>query len=200
MIFEMGQWVLTEDGIGQVLNKVDWYVEEFVELRPYDDFNLGDLYKTFVKVKLYCDFKGKPKKKFKTEYYHGYACENLSKSDIKKLEKSIKKNSSRYEQFLKYEYSENLYSLVELTYDIEIDLFDGLSKVLNDFLREHQSGFTFHELKIKIEAADLGIDMLSFIREGYVSSRGKGITIVLFNSEYQSKNKQRVFQFAKLVK
>lgn len=194
----IGDWVLTEDGIGQVLYIRDFYVEEFVEIMPFEDeLKKGGLYKTFVGVKLFCNFNGKVKKIFKVDFYHSYSCEKLSKTDSKLLKKSLEENKALYEKYKRYTPKRDVFSYVELSYLIEENKEKVIFEIRN-LIKDLSLPFTFKELKKEFEKSTIKLNLNNYLKHGVNASAQSKITFVLYNSSYKVYKKERLFDYLKI--
>lgn len=61
-MFEIGQWVSCEEGIGQVLYVRNQYAEEFYSEAVDKNLKKGEVLKQFLVIKIFLNHKGKPKK------------------------------------------------------------------------------------------------------------------------------------------
>lgn len=98
-IFEIGEWVRTEDGIGQVLYNREVYFQEFHQYTRQG--KKGEFIKMLYICKILCGFDGKIKNRFKINTY--ISISSIYEKEKKYIEQIRLKQHEKYVKYILYE-------------------------------------------------------------------------------------------------
>jgi len=197
-LFDIGTWVSTEDGIGQVLYNRSIYFEEFDQATSNYKFKKGTFHRTIYICKILSDFKGIVKKRFKIELYTSIS---KLKSPEKKLIKNIKSNSQEeYKKYLLYEPKEDLTRQVFLEYNIKKDELGLVNTEIDRINKLLQRTFSFKEFKKEGDNSNLPFKISEFIKNNEKIDRSKCVTIRLDSDLYKVKGKEALFSHIRVIK
>ena len=198
--FELGEWVKTEDGYGQILYIRNFYVEPFVELASYQEKDINGIYKTMYGVKMFCNFEGKIKKKNLLNFYI-----NINKLDGAKDNKTyklaIKNNTEEYRVYKSSDEKDKSESCLEIAYIVESKDRDKIKTLVETICDDLNYSFTFKEFSKEFNKYKTGIKLENFIKYGYGYSikQENKISFIFFSTNYKTVGKERVFDFVKAL-
>jgi len=190
-LFDIGAWVATEDGLGQVLSNRNLHFEEFDRAHRDPLYKKGAFKRSIYICKILADFEGKIKKRFKIEMYTSI---NKLKQNEKKLINKIKSDfKDEYKKYLLYEPKEALTRQVFLEYNISVNQLDLVKKEVNKIYGRLPNNFTFNELKKEAHSSELPIKLSDFLKHDEKKDRKKCITIRLDSANYKTIGREALF-------
>ncbi|WP_440904446.1 hypothetical protein ACMZOO_16805 [Catenovulum sp. SX2] len=96
--FELNDWLVTEDGVCQVLGSQKYVVEPFFQ-KEYPSYGLGDEFENKLVCKILCGFDGKPRKSRYINHYSSKWCEPLGGKYLILRDKVQSKYPEQYKKF-----------------------------------------------------------------------------------------------------
>lgn len=197
-LFDIGEWVATEDGFGQILFNRNLYFEEFAKANGNHKFKHGTFHQTVYLCKILCDFDGSIKKRIKLELY-------TSVSKLKVNEKTLvnkikRENPVGYKKYLLSEPKENVTRQVFLEYNIDDDELEVVNQEISKILSNLPRTFTFKEFKKEGNNSNLPFNISEFIKHNEKTDRSKCVTIRFDSQLYRTKGKESLFDNIRVIK
>ncbi len=190
--FELGQWVTTEDGYGQLMYIRPFYVEEYETDRK--ERNNGEFIRYIFICKILCDFNGKIKNRNRIDTYT-----SISKLDKEgaAFVKEIKNNQP--DEYAKY-----------IVYDDKVDIcwqmfrdyqvvnksslnIEEVERKLADIEINLLPAFTFKEFVAECAKQNFPIDLKMLVPYGYAAKKEERITLRFDSYLYKVKGKEVIF-------
>lgn len=190
--FELGQWVSTEDGYGQVMYVRPFYVEDYDTDRK--DSKNGEFKRYIFVCKTLCDFKGKVKKNNRIKIYT-----SISKIDKEGLVfvKDIKaKQPDEYGKYIVHDDKVDICRQVFLDYQVVNKSALNAKEVeqkLADIEANLLPAFTFKEFIAECAKQNFPIDLTRLVPYGYSAKKEERVTLRFDSFLYKVKGKEAVF-------
>lgn len=195
-IFEIGSWVATEDGYGQVLYNRKCYYEEFTI--DSSDKKKGDFERVIYICKILCGFEGKIKSRFLINMYT--SVQELSKKEEKLVQKIKAENPEGYRNYITEEGKEVLMRQVFLTYKVDDNLVDEVLEKINTINRKLRPSFTFKEFAKEFKKNDMPFSYQDFYKKGQSYNRSEVVSLRFDSFLYATKKKESVFNNVVAIK
>jgi hypothetical protein len=190
-LFDIGEWVSTEDGLGQVIYNRPIHVEKFNKQKGKD--KVGTHLRNLYICKVLCDFEGKPKRSFKTNIYS--SIDRLNPNDLELIEQVKKISPDLYEKYLLSENKTLLQHQCFVSFglfNIEKDLLQAKFVNIKDKLANE---FTFKEFEKVFNNENMSFDILEYIQYGYTKPQGSTELKIRFDADlYKVRDKEFVFK------
>jgi hypothetical protein len=193
--FELGQWVTTEDGYGQVMYIRPFYVEDYETNR--DERKNGEFMRYIFICKILCDFKGKIRNKINI-----YT--SMSKLDKEGAEfvKDIKKNQpAEYAKYIVHDDKVDVCRQVFLDYKVVNKSSLNMEEVqqkLTEIEMNLYPAFTFKEFVAECGRQNFPIDLKMLVPYGYSVKKEERITLRFDSYLYKVKGKEAIFHSVRL--
>ena len=201
-IFEIGSWVKTEDGIGQILYNRESYVEPFHH-DLYDpkrhglesEVKVGDFERMYYVCKIFIDEDMRIKKRFKIDMYI-YAS-LVDEKEMRLIEKFKETENKKYREFILYDDKKTLTQQKFLEYCA--DGFDEVevAEKIKEILKELDGEFTYKEFRRLFNKKSMPFSLDDYVRSGFTleSSCQKRRMKLRFDSLlYKRKGKETIFR------
>lgn len=187
-IFEIGKWVATEDGYGQVLKNIPVYIEDYeVDIT----LNKGELKRNLYLCKIICDFNGKPKKR---NLINVYSSIDIIDKQGKGLVKKIKDNfKAVYEDYILFESKTPLIRQFFLSYEINSNNSDLIINLFENLRTNLPTHFTFKEFSKEFNKNDFPFKLNNFISYKESQEKNSNLTIRFDSLDYRVFNKEAIF-------
>ena len=140
--FSIGDWIVTENGIGQVIGSQAYAVQEFFK-DDYPTLNCGDIFDNIVVYKILCDFDGKPRKTKFFTYISSQFCDPIDANNLKIKDRVKASYSDAYETFLKRKPKRHVESSIDLTFRVIPKYKEGVIVQIQDILDTMPKPFDF---------------------------------------------------------
>ena len=194
--YEIGQWIGSTEGLGQVLfireDYVEKYSSEYFEGKKVGE-DLGDI----LVYKQLCDFTGKLRKKDLINWAPARYCEPIS-DQYRKMVEAIKSNSpEEYRRYLVYDSRLVTTVTTEISFRVPPDAISSVEKVINEINKTIKKPFTLKEFLATASEMELPLDF-SQVKK-YVPGSGQNFTVNLSCPLYKTINKQRISARVKVV-
>ncbi|PDS23083.1 hypothetical protein [Flavobacterium branchiophilum] len=189
--FEIGQWVMTGNGYGQILYIRPYFVED------YENYRKGRKNGEFVRFiyicKILCGLDGKLKKT--KRIIIDTSISTIDKKGMKFLEEIKHNQKDEYLKYIVYDEKNNLVRQLFLNYNLDTLDFD-IDLIENQFyelVNNLESSFTYKEFAKQFKEFDFPFKLENLI--GYGCSHGeKGSIMLRFDSQlYKTKEKEAIF-------
>jgi len=195
LTFELGQWVTTEDGYGQIIYIRPLYVENYVTDRK--NRKNGEFIRRIFICKILCDFKGKIKIKINI-----YASASKIDKEGAEFVKNIKINQTdEYQKYLVFDDKVDICRQIFLEYKVSDKSSlktDDLKQKLSDINKKLYPAFTFNEFVLECNMQNFPIKVEDFIPYGQTIKNDEKITLRLDSYLYKVRGKESVFQHVNL--
>lgn len=188
-IFEIGCWVSTEDGYGQILFNRQLYIEEFTLAN--ESRKKGELERVMYICKVFCSFEGEVKSRFLVKNYT--SVRELNKNEEKLIQKIKSENPEGYNNYITEEGKEILMRQVFLTYKVNENQVDEVIKKIKIINRKLKPSFTFKEFAKEFKNLDLPISYQDFYKKGQSYNRSEVISLRFDSFLYATKKKESIF-------
>ncbi len=195
-IFEIGSWVSTEDGYGQVLFNRQLYIEEFTLATKSG--KKGELERVMYICKVLCGFEGKIKSRFLVKNYT--SVQELSKKEEKLVQKIKAENPEGYKNYITEEGKEVLMRQVFLTYKVDDNQVDEVLEKINTINRQLKPSFTFKEFAKEFKKNDMPFSYQDFHKKGQSYNRSEVVSLRFDSFLYATKKKESVFNNVVAIK
>ncbi len=189
-IFELGQWVGTEDGYGQILDIRPLYVENYETDRR--ERKNGEFIRNIFICKILCDFNGKVKTKIRVYT----SINNLSKEGAALVKAIKQKQPSDYLNYIIFDDKIDVCRQIFLDYKLPTKsdvIVEELKQKISHIEKGLLPAFTFKEFLEKCRENQFLVDVEKFIPYGYTIKEEEKITIRLDSYRYKVKGKESVF-------
>ena len=147
--FEIGDWIVTSEGISQVLGTEKYIVEEFFK-NDFPELGIGDVFDNKVVYKIFCDFEGKPRKTKFIAHYSSEWCEPISDKYNELKEQVIKAHPDVYEKFIKRKIEKPIIANLEFSIRVEPKRKEEIIENINNFLANLDKKYAFEYLQNQI--------------------------------------------------
>jgi hypothetical protein len=197
LAFELGQWVSTEDGYGQIMYIRPLYVENYETYRQ--ERKNGEFIRYIFICKILCDFKGKIKNQKRISTYT-----SISKIDKEgaAFVKEIKTNQpDEYRKYILFDDKVDLCGQLFLSYKLsnKQDLnMDDLKQKMSAINKNLYPAFTFNEFVKECNEQAFPVKVDDFRPYGSSVKKEEQVTIRLDSYLYKTKGKEAVFHKAYL--
>jgi hypothetical protein len=190
--FELGQWVSTEDGYGQVMYIRPFYVEDYETDRK--ERRNGEFERYIYVCKILCDFNGKIKIKNRINIYT-----SISKIDKEgaAFVKDIKTNQpDEYAKYIVHDDKVDICRQMFLQYQAvnksTLNIEDVEQK-LADIETALYPAFTFKEFVAECNKQNFPIDLKMLVPHGYSAKKEESITLRFDSRLYKVKGNEAIF-------
>ena len=195
-LYDIGEWIATEDGYGQILYNRNLYYEEFDKAN--NECKPGEFNRSVYICKILSDFEGNPKTRIKLDLYTSI---NKLKRKEKMLINQIKSNNpSDYKKYLLNEPKENVTRQVFLEYHIKESELQIVKEEINNICSCLSRTFTFKEFKKEGKKSKLPFQISDFIKNEEKKDRSKCITLRFDSQLYRTKGKETLFDSIRVIK
>jgi hypothetical protein len=190
--FELGQWVTTEDGYGQVMYVRPFYVEDYETTRK--ERKNGEFIRYIFICKILCDFKGKIRKNNRINIYT-----SMSKLDKEGavFVKDIKTNQpDEYAKYIVHDDKVDICRQMFLDYQVVNKASLNIEEVeqkLADIETNLFPAFTFKEFAAECAQQNFPIDLKMLVPYGYSTKNEQRITLRFDSYLYKVKGKEAIF-------
>jgi len=147
--FEIGEWIVTDDGVCQVLGSQKYYIEPFFA-KDFESLKVGDAFENIVVYKIFCDFEGNLRKTKFINWHSSKLCDSISDQYLKIKNKAKKENPEKYKKFLERELNKPVISRVEFSVRVEPDKRDEIIKQMQLLLDSLAVPFDFNTFENSI--------------------------------------------------
>lgn len=195
-LFDIGQWVATEDGFGQVIYNRNLFYEEFS--LAVQDVKIGSFNRTVYICKILSDFDGRVKKRLKLDLYT--SINSLNKKEVKIINRIKSDFPEKYNQYVLFEPTSNLTRQIFLEYKVEDKEIAKIHADIEGISKDLPRSFTFKELKKASKASALPFAISDFIKHNETKNREECITIRLDSERYKMKRKEAIFRGIVLIR
>lgn len=195
-IFEIGTWVATEDGYGQVLFNRKLYIEEFT--LAFNKGKIGDFERTIYLCKILCGFNGKIKSRFSIKVYT--SIQELNEKEENLVQKIKVDNPEGYKNYITEEGKELLTGQVFLTYKIDDNQVEEVLEKISTINRKLKPFFTFKEFAKEFKKNDMPFSYKDFYKYGYSYNRSEVISLRFDSLLYATKKKESIFNNVVAIK
>lgn len=155
--FKQGDWIVNEDGICQVYDSIDYYVEEFCK-HEFDNLKVGDAFQNKVVYKIFCHFDRTPRKTKFFNFISSRYCEALEGKYLKTFESCKADHPDQYEKFLTRKPAKPLTARVEFSLRFEPDIQEMVIKKMNDLFKAIPKPFNYEEFD-KYFRENVGVEL-----------------------------------------
>ena len=197
-LFDIGEWVATKDGFGQIVFNRNLYFEEFEKASGNHKFKQGTFYQTVYVCKILSDFDGSVKKRIKLELYTSVS--KLNTKEKKLINKIKKENPVDYKKYLLSEPKENVTRQVFLEYNINDNELELVKQEISKIWSNLPRTFTFKEFKKEGNKSNLPFKISEFIKHNEKTDRSKCVTIRFDSQLYRTKGKESLFDNIRVIK
>lgn len=190
--FELGQWVSTEDGYGQVMYIRPFYVEDYETSRK--ERKNGEFKRYTFICKILCDFNGKIRINKRVNIYT-----SISKIDKEgaAFVKGIKTNQyAEYAKYIVHDDKVDICGQMFLDYQVvnKANLnIDEVEKKLADIEASLLPAFTFKEFAAECAKQNFPIDLKMLVPYGYAAKKEERIMLRFDSYLYKVKGKEAIF-------
>lgn len=195
-IFEIGSWVSTEDGYGQVLFNRKLYIEEFT--LAFNKGKIGDFERALYLCKVFCGFDGKIKSRFPINVYT--SIQELNKKEEKLVQRIKAENPERYNNYIMEEGKELLTGQVFLTYKIDDNQVEEVLEKISIINRKLKPFFTFKEFAKEFKKNDMPFSYQDFYKKGQSYNRSEVVSLRFDSFLYATKKKESIFNNVVAIK
>jgi hypothetical protein len=193
--FELGQWVSTEDGYGQVMYVRPFYVEDYETKR--NERKNGEFIRYIFICKILCDFKGKIKNKIGI-----YTSINKLDKEGTGIVKDIKTDQPvEYAKYIVHDDKEDICRQVFLDYQVVNKSSMNLEEVeekLADIEKNLYPAFTFKEFVAECTKQKFPIDLKMLVPYGNSAKKEERVTLRLDSYLYKVKGKEAIFHAVRM--
>lgn len=191
-------WIVTEEGIGQVISMYDRYVEKFSPSFLNSEKRLGEFDFKVCKYKLFMNFDGKIRKRSAIFTTNINYCEELSEKYQKLRDEVLEHNREAFEKFLNLKVNIPLTVNFELFFrnesGINLDVMKGDIKEISASLSKP---FGFEEFLRFVDNKGLEIDLDKANKNPNLTA--PDFYIRLHNENYATRNKTLLFKKVELI-
>ncbi len=195
-IYDIGCWVSTEDGYGQILYNRPLYIEEFT-LASKDSI-IGEFDKIIYICKVFCGFEGKIKSRFLIKSYT--SVQDMSKKDEKIVQKIKAENPEEYKNYITEEGKEFLLRQVFLTFKVDNNQVNEVIEKISNVNRQLKPSFTFKEFAKEFAKNDMPFSYQEFYKKGQVYNMSEVVTLRFDSILYATKKKESIFNNVVAIK
>jgi hypothetical protein len=194
----IADWIVTEDGIGQVLSYHNCYVEKYSPSFLRGEKKIGVLDHVICQYKLFMDFEGKIRKRNAILTSNANYCEKLSDKYQKLLNEVIEQNSEAYKKFQSYKAKNSQKINFELFFHNErgVDL-DSMKESVKGINASLNKPFVFDDFIKLVDNQGLAIDFAKANKNPNLNI--PDYYIRLHNENYGSKDKKLLFNKVELI-
>ncbi|MEH0152859.1 hypothetical protein V6R21_01870 [Limibacter armeniacum] len=188
-LFEIGEWVGTEDGIGQVIFNRMIYAEGF-ELEK-DRYKKGEVIGHVYICKVFCSFELQVKKRILIRAYT--SIDKLSKNELKSLDKVKQVNYDSYMNYIHFDQKENIKRQVILTYPASANDRVEIKDKIKSINTRLQPCFSYKEFVKEFSKEKFSFSINDFYHKGEMYDRDNVISIRFDSNFYKVKGKEAIF-------
>ncbi|HEY0652689.1 MAG TPA: hypothetical protein VGD65_06155 [Chryseosolibacter sp.] len=190
--FELGQWVTTEDGYGQVMYIRSFYIEDY-ETQRRERRNGAFIRYIFI-CKILCDFNGKIRKNKRINIYTSIS--KLDKDGAAYV-KGIKLDQpGEYAKYIVHDDKVDICRQLFLDYQVVNKSSLNIEEVgakLAEIELNLLPAFTFKEFVDECRKQNFPIDLKLLVPYGYSAKKEERITLRLDSYLYKVKGKEAIF-------
>lgn len=193
--FEIGQWVITEDGYAQIMYIRPFFVEDYENNRQ--GRKNGEFIRYVYVCKILCGFDGKIRKAKRINIYT-----SINPIDEKGLFHSNFIKENHKDEYLKYLFYEDKISLSkQLFLNFRLDMLDFNKEIVDAQIKEINyklyPAFTYKEFAIELKKYNLPFKVENLIEYG--GDNKKSLMLRLDSSLYKVKDKETIFNNVSLI-
>ncbi|MET0116408.1 MAG: hypothetical protein ABW090_03180 [Sedimenticola sp.] len=189
--FTAGQWIQTEEGVGQVISTHDLYVEEYSPDFLEGKKEIGELLVRVCVYKILSDYQGKIRKRKIIITSNIEYCDPISNEYKRIINKIIHENPAAFNRFMKLECNKNLYDEHRIFFQNRSHNIESLKAGIDEINQELNKPFVFKDFKMAVKKHGLDIDFAKANKNPDL--RPPDFYISLFNENYAIRNKQALF-------
>lgn len=192
------QWIVTEEGICQVISTHDYYIEEYSLEYLEGNSDIGDFSKTICVYKILCDYEGNIRKRNIVKYANAKYFGPVSKKYKPTIEKVKKESPDEFERFIKFTSKKKPF-LVETFFFCyeEQSALNDLKLAVEEIGAELGDAFSFQDFKDAVIKEKLDIN---FSKANINSElRPADFIIALYNNDLIVRNKQAIFAGLRVI-
>lgn len=193
--YELGEWVGTENGYGQIMYIRTYFVEEYEN--KLNNIKKGKFIKFIYICKILCDFNGKLKKNQRIKAFT--VIDKIDKKGLFLVQKIKGEQTEEYMKYISYEDKQNITqqlfrSYLLDDYDFNKENISQIIKKINDKL---YPSFTYNEFKEEIKNYELPFKIENII--SYGDGDKETITLRFDSQLYKTKGKEVIFDNVKVI-
>jgi hypothetical protein len=193
--FELGQWVTTEDGYGQVMYIRPLYVEDYENNRK--GRRNGEFIRNIFICKILCDFNGKIRRKINV-----YTSMSKLDKEGARLVKEIKKNQpDEYARYIVHDDKVDICGQLFRDYKVVNKSSLNIEEVqqkLAEIEMNLYPAFTFKEFVAECAKQNFPIDLKQLVPYGYSVKEEERIMLRFDSYLYKVKGKEAIFHGVRL--
>ena len=195
--FELGQWVTTEDGYGQVMYIRPFYIEDYETNRK--ERKNGEFIRYIFICKILCNFNGKIKINNRINIYTSIS--KLDKEGVGFV-KDIKKNQpDEYAKYIVHDDKVDVCRQMFLDYQVvnkaNLNIEEVQQKLIDIEINLYPA-FTFKEFMAECLKQNFPIDLKMLVPYGYSAKKEERITLRFDSYLYKVKGKEAIFHGVRL--
>jgi hypothetical protein len=198
-MFEIGQWVSCEDGVGQILYVRNQHTDEFHGDSIGKDLKRGEVIKQFLIVKILINHKGALKKGKRIVFNQSKFCKSLTDEQRMSIEEIKESRSKEYYKYITYDEKEDLDYIVTLEYRVNEENKHEIILELNKTCWKLWPCFTFDEFKEEFSKSELDFDFSTQIQGYSVPGEHTKIRLMLYSRLLKIVDNRMVFYYAQAV-
>jgi hypothetical protein len=194
--FEIGQWVGTEDGYGQIIYIRPYFVEDYENDRK--GRKNGEFIQFIYICKILCDFNGKIRKSKRINIYT--SVEPIDQKGLSFLNKIKTTQNSEYIKYILFEDKVSIHQQLFIKYKISKDNFEIeiVEKQIKEINKRLYPAFTYKEFINIFQEYDFPFKVEDILPYGHVN---RNCLELRFDSNlYKVKDKQVIFDNVILVR
>lgn len=200
--FEIGDWVLCDDGIGILCSLHKFYFEDFDLPIDQTEHKKGDLKEKFGIVKVVCNEDLRIKKRFNQDYYPVYSLEQLTKTQLAKVNKLRNEYQNDFEKIQYYNSEKDIVNSVILEYWLPKEDLIKFEEFIQKTFSEMPNFFTFSEFRKEFSKHSKSMDLRSFIPDfhGFGDKPGYSkATVEFISKNLKTRKKERLFFYVRKI-
>ena len=196
-LLDIGEWVATEDGYGQILFNRNLYYEEF-DKATGNHIKVGTLRRTIHLCKILSDFDGIVKKRIKLDIYT--SVNKLRTREKELVDKIREEHPKEYNRYLLSEPRENVTRQIFLDYRFHTNEVELMKKEILRIRRSLRRTFSFKEFEKEGDNSNLPFRISEFLKYGEIRDRSKCITLRFDSQLYRTMSKEALFDNVVVIK
>ena len=195
-IFDIGSWVSTEDGLGQIIFNRELYFEEF-SLTSLD-VKKGELDRIIYIYKILCDFNGKIKSN--NQIKSSTIVNEVNKKEEKLIQHIIKTDPVAYSKYIVHEGNKLPVRQIFLNFKIKQSDVEKVTQKIDLINTNLKSSFTFQEFVKEFKNQDMPFSYKDYYRQDQVYDRSEVISIRFDSFLYRTNGKKSIFTNVSAIK
>lgn len=194
---ELGQWVVSEDGLGQVLSLHKHHRESFEE--AFHGEKVGQITHVFAICKILCDFSGKIRKNKLLKVYQTKHIKPVSQ-DQKQLISHIQIHQvEAYQRYLFYDEKPGPTNSISLLFKVGGQHFKDIDRKIKEIRQHLPHFFRFKAFKKAFRQTSMPFELENYLRYGTEYSRDDTIQLVFHNHGYKTIGKEKIFDAISVI-